>query len=68
MATEGSGYTTDQQIECVRREIGMRQRVYPNWVAAKKMSQAKADYEIACLKEVLTTLENLKYMVEAFTK
>ena len=61
-------FTTHQQIECVEREIAMRERVYPNWVAAKKMSPVKADYEIACLKEVLGTLVNLNLMIEAFTK
>lgn len=48
----------DEQIKCVEREISMRQRVYPRWVANEKMTQAKADYEIRVMKEVLATLEN----------
>ncbi|HEY1503200.1 MAG TPA: hypothetical protein VGF92_02810 [Stellaceae bacterium] len=35
--------TIRDQIRCVEREIVMRRRVYPKWVAAKRMSQAIAD-------------------------
>jgi hypothetical protein len=46
----------DDQIKCVQREIGMRERVYPRWVEQKKMTQEKADYEIAAMKAVLASL------------
>lgn len=48
--------TLQEQIDCVRREIGMRERVYPRWVASGKMTQTKADHEIATMREVLETL------------
>lgn len=48
----------EQQIACVKREIGMRERVYPRWVENKKMSQEKADAEISTMKDVLETLIN----------
>lgn len=48
------------QIKCVEREIGMRERVYPRWVASKKMSQQKADAEIAAMNAVLATLKRLQ--------
>jgi hypothetical protein len=51
--------TLDEQIICVKREIGMRQRVYPRWVASGKMKQDKADYEIATMEAVLKTLAEL---------
>ncbi|MEW5709786.1 MAG: hypothetical protein AB1830_12920 [Pseudomonadota bacterium] len=35
----------------------MRQRVYPRWVAAGKMTREKADAEIAAIKAVLESLE-----------
>lgn len=47
----------EQQIRCVEREIGMRQRVYPNWINAKKMSAGKAEYEIQMMQEVLKSLK-----------
>lgn len=47
----------DEMIKCVEREIGMRQRVYPKWVAMKKMSQEKADLEIRTMTAVLDQLK-----------
>jgi hypothetical protein len=46
-----------KQIACVQREIGFRERVYPRWVAAGKMKQEKANYEIAAMRAVLETLK-----------
>lgn len=46
----------DNQIECVKREIGMRKAIYPNLVARGKKTAATADYEIACMNEALNTL------------
>lgn len=51
--------TIDQQIACVAREIAMRERVYPTFVRRNKMSQEKADNEIAAMRAVLKTLEKL---------
>ena len=48
------------QITCVRREIAMRRRVYPRWVALKRMTQEDADAEIARMEAVLATLEGLR--------
>jgi len=47
----------EKQIACIEREIGFRERVYPRWVAAGKMKQEKADYEIAAMRAVLETLK-----------
>jgi hypothetical protein len=55
----------ERQIACVEREISMRQRVYPNWVANRKMTEAKANEEIAVMQEVLKTLQELQIMQEA---
>lgn len=46
-----------EQIKCVKREIAMRERVYPRWVNAGRLVQSKADTEIAVMKAVLKTLE-----------
>lgn len=45
------------QIRCVGREIGLRRRVYPRWVAEKRMTQADADHELAAMEAVLDTLK-----------
>lgn len=44
------------QIQCVQREIVMRERVYPKWVAAGRLRQADADREIAAMRAVLDSL------------
>lgn len=51
--------TLAEQIECVEREIGMREKVYPRWVRAipQKLTQAKADQELARMRAVLATLK-----------
>lgn len=45
-----------RQVECIRRELKMRERVYPRWVAGEKMTQALADREIEAMRAVLETL------------
>ena len=52
--------TLDEQIECVKREIGMRHSVYPRWVQIGRITQAHADRQIAAMEAVLATLESLR--------
>ena len=49
----------EEQIACAHREIGMRKRVYPRWVENKRMTQAKADAEIAAMEAIKATLETV---------
>ena len=42
----------EEMISCVKREIGMRERVYPRWVEQKKMLQTTADQELARMRAV----------------
>lgn len=49
----------DVQIDCVRREISMRERVYGRWVAEKRMTQKKADAELLYMRAVQQTLEEV---------
>ena len=58
MSEDREPFTLDEQIACVKREIGMRARLYPRWVSAQKMAQAKADEELGCMRAVLATLEH----------
>lgn len=51
-----------EQIWCVRREINMRERVYPRWVLARRMSQHQADRELAAMRAVLATLLELEQL------
>lgn len=52
-------FTLAQQVECVRREIDMRLLMYRRWVVQRKMPAEKADYEIACMRAVLATMQGL---------
>lgn len=49
-------YSIEEQIQCIERETGLREFVYPRWVEAERMTQQKADYEIATMRAVLDTL------------
>ena len=49
--------TLDQKIAALRREIRMRERVYPNRVAEGKMRQDQADAEVAVMKAILEDYE-----------
>lgn len=46
----------------LRRELGMRQRLYPGWVASGRMTQAEADRQIARLE---VALEHIAAAAEA---
>jgi hypothetical protein len=48
------------QIACIEREIAMRKRVYPAWVASGRMSQAKTDAELLAMRAVLETLQGVR--------
>lgn len=47
------------QIACIERELRMRRRVYPRWVEAGRITQAKAEWEIDAMEGVLATLQAL---------
>lgn len=49
----------DAQVECVQRELRFRARVYARRVADGKMTQRKADEELAAMNAVLATLQSV---------
>lgn len=49
-----------QQLECIRREVSMRRRVYPRLVEAGRMTRANAHYEIQTMEDVIDSLEWLR--------
>jgi hypothetical protein len=50
----------DTQIKAARRELAMRMRVYPRWIAMGKMKQDAADHEIAAMTAIVATLVGVK--------
>lgn len=49
-------YNLESQITCIRRELAIRKKVYPNWVLSRRMKPEEADHEIQCMQAVHDTL------------
>ena len=47
----------EEQVQCVKRELAMRRRVYPRLVYSERMIQSEADHEILAMQAVLETLK-----------
>lgn len=45
-------FTDAEKRACAYRELKMRRRVYPRWVADGRMTQAEADREIALMQAI----------------
>ena len=56
--------TDDDRVKCIEREVILRRRVYPRFVQTGKMTQKKADQEIAVMESILNMMKNLKAMNE----
>jgi len=50
----------DDQIDEVQRELAMRERVYPQWIKAGRLSSAKAYAQTRNLRAALDTLQWLR--------
>jgi len=44
-------YDLNQLLACCRRELAMRQRVYPKWVAKGFYTEKKAETELALMRD-----------------
>ena len=58
-ATLDEHFTLREQIECVEREVRMREMVYPKLIGKGTMSEQAAAHELACMRQVLRTLRAL---------
>lgn len=52
-------YSTRDKLSCAVRELALRQAVYPKWVAAQRMQQAKADREIEMMTAIVEDYRKL---------
>lgn len=50
----------DEQIYEVERELTMRERVYPHWIASGKLREDTADEQVNRMKAALETLRKVK--------
>lgn len=46
----------DKQLDEIDRELMMRRRMYPRWVAGGQMKQEQADYQMKLLEEIKETV------------
>ena len=46
----------NDMLACCRRELALRQRVYPKWVAKGTMSEKKAQTELELMQHVVDFL------------
>lgn len=49
--------TTKELVSAVGRELGMRKRAYPKWVAEGRMTQIEADHQLACMDQLYAMLK-----------
>jgi hypothetical protein len=56
----GDAAPLETQIKCVEREVAMREKVYPRWVANGKMTDGFADSQIKIMKDVVESLKRLR--------
>jgi hypothetical protein len=52
-----SKYPPEVKIRALKREVAMRQRVYPHQVSHKKMTQVEAEFEIEVMRAILKDYE-----------
>lgn len=49
----------NEQIAELRRELKMRERVYPKHIQGRRLTPKKAAYQVACLEATVVILETL---------
>ncbi|MFO0386339.1 MAG: hypothetical protein ACK505_06140 [Flavobacteriales bacterium] len=49
--------TIEEEIRELKRELALRNRLYPEWVKLCKLRPEEARYQIACLQSTLKRLE-----------
>lgn len=54
-----------EQLACAQRELRLRQRVYPRWVAEGKMDEVKLQRELSGMEAIVETLAALCRQEEA---
>ncbi len=60
----GAMKSLPDQLACARRELAMRQNVYPKWVKDSRMTQDKSNSEIDGMQSIIQTLEKLQMLAE----
>lgn len=51
--------TETDKLKCVERELRLRKKVYPRWVAEGRMTQQQAEHEIDCMQAIVTDYDKI---------
>lgn len=57
--TEEYVITAEMKLACAKRELGLRERVYPRRVADNRMTQQLADRETRTMRAIVADYETL---------
>ena len=57
---------TERELQCLRRELRLRRRVYPALVEKQRMSPEESHQEISCLEGILRKASKLSFQGEMF--
>ena len=64
MKETAMSYTTQDKIQCLKRELRMRRRVYPRQVRRGKMSQQQAEREQQLVEAMIADYEARQRAIE----
>ena len=54
--------TNAEKLACAKRELQMRENVYPRWIAQNKIREAEARHQLAVMRAIV---EDYKKLVDA---
>lgn len=52
-------FTNQDKLICAKRELALRNRAYPRWVANGTMRQSAADREVALMEAIIADYDKL---------
>ena len=60
--------TTADMLDELRRELALRQRVYPAWIAKGTLAKPKAERQLAVLKAAIARLDELMSYADIYAE
>jgi hypothetical protein len=51
--------TTEDKLLCAERELKLRERLYPRWIDEGRISEGKAELELAIMRRIVADYAHL---------
>lgn len=64
VVTRRTEFTAEEKHKAAQRELEYRLRVYPGWVARKKMTRSFAEYQIDVMRAIAKDYRELSQATE----